>query len=135
MAVKLYAGDTWTRAWELRDAAGSPIDLTGASARLQVRDAAGAVVITASTADKTGSLSYTLQAGVLYWASMISSAAAAVRALAVASQQTALGRTANNTTVISYLYAAGSGSTLPATARTALTAATNAVTPAIYLLE
>jgi hypothetical protein len=51
MAVKLYRGDTWMRAWELRDAAGSPIDLTGASARLQVRDAAGAVVISASTAD------------------------------------------------------------------------------------
>jgi hypothetical protein len=51
MAVKLYRGDTWTRAWELRDAAGNPIDLTGSSARLQVRDAAGAVVISASTAD------------------------------------------------------------------------------------
>jgi hypothetical protein len=51
MAVKLYRGDTWTRAWELKDAAGHPIDLTGASARLQVRDAAGAVVIAASTAD------------------------------------------------------------------------------------
>jgi hypothetical protein len=51
MAVKLYRGDTWTRAWELRDAAGNPIDLTGASARLHVRDAAGAVVIAASTTD------------------------------------------------------------------------------------
>jgi hypothetical protein len=51
MAVKLYRGDTWTRAWELRDAAGNPIDLTGASARLQVRDATGAVVISASTTD------------------------------------------------------------------------------------
>jgi hypothetical protein len=51
MAVKLYRGDTWTRAWELRDAAGSPIDLTGASVRLQVRDASGAVVIAASTTD------------------------------------------------------------------------------------
>jgi hypothetical protein len=51
MAVKLYRGDTWTRAWELRDAEGSPIGLTGASARLQVRDAAGAVVISASTSD------------------------------------------------------------------------------------
>jgi hypothetical protein len=51
MAVKLYRGDTWTRAWELKDAAGNPIDLTGASARLQVRDATGAVVISASTTD------------------------------------------------------------------------------------
>jgi hypothetical protein len=48
---RLYRGDTWTRAWELKDAAGDPIDLTGASARLQVRDASGAVVISASTAD------------------------------------------------------------------------------------
>jgi hypothetical protein len=51
MAVKLYRGDTWTRAWELKDAAGNPINLTGASARLQVRDATGAVVISASTTD------------------------------------------------------------------------------------
>ena len=51
MAVKLYRGDTWTRAWELTDAAGNAIDLTGAAARLHVRDAAGAVVIDASTAD------------------------------------------------------------------------------------
>jgi len=90
---------------------------------------------TGSTGDKTGSLSYTLQAGVLYWASLISSAAATVRALAVASQQTALGRTANNTTVISYLFVAGSGSTLPTTAPKALSVASGAVTPAIYLLE
>jgi hypothetical protein len=90
---------------------------------------------TGSTGDKTGSLSYTLQAGTLYWASLISSVAATVRALAVASQQTALGRTANNTTVISHLFVAGSGSTLPTTAPTALTAAAGAVTPAIYLLE
>jgi hypothetical protein len=51
MSVKLYRGDTWTRAWEIKDAAGNPIDLTGASARLQVRDATGAVVISASTID------------------------------------------------------------------------------------
>ena len=51
MAVKLYRGDTWTRGWELRDAAGNPIDLTGASVRLHVRDASGSVVISASTTD------------------------------------------------------------------------------------
>jgi len=51
VAVKLYRGDTWTRAWELKDAAGNPIDLTGSSARLQVRDATGAEVIAASTTD------------------------------------------------------------------------------------
>jgi len=90
---------------------------------------------TGKTGDLTGTLSYTLQAGNLYWASLIASAAATIRALAVSSQSTALGRTANNTTVTSYLYAAGSGSTLPTTAPTTLTAAAGAVTPAIYLLE
>jgi hypothetical protein len=90
---------------------------------------------TGATGDKTGSLSYTLQAGTLYWASLIASAGATVRALAVASQQTALGRTANNTTVTSYLYAAGIGSTLPEIAPTTLNAGSGAATPAIYLLE
>ncbi|MEJ5199913.1 MAG: hypothetical protein WHX53_13400 [Anaerolineae bacterium] len=90
---------------------------------------------TGTTGGKTGTLNYTLQAGTLYWASMIASAAATIRALAVASRGAELGRTANNTTVTSYLYAAGSGSTLPTTAPTTLTAAAGAVTPAIYLLE
>jgi hypothetical protein len=90
---------------------------------------------TGTTGDKTGSVGQTLLAGTLYWASMIASAAATVRALAVASQQTSLGRTANNTTVISHLYAAGSGSTLPSTAPTTLTAAAGVATPAIYLVE
>lgn len=90
---------------------------------------------TGTTGDKTGTLNYTLQAGTLYWASMIASAAATIRALGVASRGAELGRTANNTTVTSYLYAAGSGSTLPTTAPTTLTPAAGAVTPAIYLLE
>jgi hypothetical protein len=89
---------------------------------------------TGTTGDKTGSLSVTLQAGTLYWACMIASAAATIRALSVASQQTALGRFVNNTTAVSYLYAAGSGATLPATAPTTLTAGSGAA-PAIYLLE
>lgn len=41
--VKMYRGDTWTRAWELKDAAGAPVDLTRAVARLHVRDGAGSV--------------------------------------------------------------------------------------------
>lgn len=61
MAVRLVRGDTWTRAWELRDANDAPIDLTGATARLQVRDDADAVVIAASTAD--GRLTITPGAG------------------------------------------------------------------------
>lgn len=89
---------------------------------------------TGTTGDKSGALGYTLQPGVLYWASLIASAAATVRALAVGSLQTALGRTVGSTTAVGFLYAAGSGSTLPATAPTSLTAGTGAC-PAIYLLE
>lgn len=51
MPVKLFRGDTWTRAWVLQDAAGNPIDLTGASARLQLRAGDGTVALSASTAD------------------------------------------------------------------------------------
>lgn len=105
-----------------------------------VGDVAGTPLATATglntgtTGDKSGTLSFTLSPGQIYWASLISSAAATVRALAVGSVQASLGRTANNTTVISYLFAAGSGSTLPATAPTSLTAGTGSC-PAIYLLE
>lgn len=42
------AGDTWVRAWVLRTAAGVPLDLTGATARLQVRDESGALVLAAN---------------------------------------------------------------------------------------
>lgn len=49
MPVKLFRGDTWTRAWRLEDAACKPIDLTGASARLQLRDGAGALALDATT--------------------------------------------------------------------------------------
>lgn len=89
---------------------------------------------TSATGDKTGAITYTLQPGVLYWVSLICSAAATLRALAVGSVQTVLGRTVNNTTVISYLYAAGTGSTLPDPASASLTAGTASV-PAIYLVE
>jgi hypothetical protein len=90
---------------------------------------------TGTTGDKTGSLSYTLTAGTLYWVSMICSAAATIRAMAVAGQQASLGRIANSTAVTSCLYAAGSGSTLPSTAPTTLTSAAGIAVPAIYLLE
>lgn len=50
-AIKIYRGDTWQRAWVIKDSAGNPVDLTGATARLHVRDAAGAKVMEASTAD------------------------------------------------------------------------------------
>jgi hypothetical protein len=51
MSVDLIRGDTWTRAWELKNAAGAPIDLTGVSARLQVRSPSGSMLLEASTAN------------------------------------------------------------------------------------
>ncbi|MCI1193407.1 phage baseplate upper protein [Calidifontimicrobium sp. SYSU G02091] len=50
-AIKIYRGDTWQRAWIIKDGAGNPVDLTGAAARLHVRDADGVKVMEASTAD------------------------------------------------------------------------------------
>ena len=48
--VKLIRGDTWIRTWVLKDSSGAPVDLSGASARLMVRDSnTGAVKIVAST--------------------------------------------------------------------------------------
>jgi hypothetical protein len=55
-ATRLYRGDTWRRAWALQDEAGQPIALHGASARLHLRDSAGALVLSASTADARLSL-------------------------------------------------------------------------------
>lgn len=52
MSVSVYRGDTWERVWQLKDAAGAPIDLTGASARLQVRNPENdEVMASASTVD------------------------------------------------------------------------------------
>lgn len=50
-AVKLYRGDTWQRAWVIEQPAGVPLDLTGATARLHVRDGAGQLVMDASVAN------------------------------------------------------------------------------------
>lgn len=50
-AVRVYRGDTWSRAWELRDKAGAPIDLTGASARLHLRDGSGTLIVSGDTSD------------------------------------------------------------------------------------
>lgn len=106
-------------------------------------DAPGALLASAtglntgSTGDKDGTFGspITLLPGVLYWVSLIGSAAATVRSLAIASRGTELGRVVGNTGVIAYLYVAGSGSTLPATAGAAPTAGSAVATPAIYLLE
>lgn len=51
MKVKVFRGDTWRRAWVLRDASGKTIDLTGASARVHIRDLSGLKVAEASTVD------------------------------------------------------------------------------------
>lgn len=59
--VKVFRGDTWRRVWVIKDEAGTPIDLTGAAARLHVRNAAGALAVAASTAD--GRLTITPAAG------------------------------------------------------------------------
>lgn len=91
---------------------------------------------TGTTGDKTGSFaaSLTLEPGTLYWASLICSANPSLRALAAASIQPALGRAVNGTAVISHLYVAGSGTTLPNPAPTNLIEATTTL-PAIYLIE
>lgn len=47
--VQLVAGDTWTRSWALADDAGQPLDLTGCTVRLHVRDTAQNLVIEADT--------------------------------------------------------------------------------------
>lgn len=89
---------------------------------------------TGATGNKTGELSLTLASGTIYWASFIGSAAATLRALQVNSIQTSLGRTVSTTSIVSSLFAAGSGSTLPATAPTSLSNGAGNV-PAIYLIE
>lgn len=59
--VQTFRGDTWRRAWELKAPDGTPVDLSGATARLMARDSAGTVVLSASTAD--GSLTITPATG------------------------------------------------------------------------
>lgn len=46
-----YRGDTWCRTWLFRDAAGDPVVLTGASARLHLRAADGTLAASADTSD------------------------------------------------------------------------------------
>lgn len=92
---------------------------------------------TGTTGDKTGALSYKLKQGKLYWAAMIASAAAKVRAVSLASCQVSLGRLANDPRAAICLYATGTGSTLPETAPTAYDLISDLINglPAIYLLE
>lgn len=104
-------------------------------------DAPGALLASASglnvgtTGNKEGAVAMPdlCRPGIIYWASIICSSAATVRALAIASVQTSLGRVLNATSAVTYLHAAGSGSTMPNTAPEALTAGTG-VCPAIYMV-
>lgn len=47
--MRVIRGDTWQRAWVIRDGAGALVDLTGCTARVQVRNPAGALVAEATT--------------------------------------------------------------------------------------
>jgi hypothetical protein len=89
---------------------------------------------TGTTGDKTGTVSYTLRPGTLYWASVICSATPTLRALAVGSIQPALGRQVGGTAMVTHLFASGgSGSTLADPAPTSLPASSGSI-PAIYLV-
>lgn len=87
----------------------------------------------ATTGDKTGVVALTLTAGTLYWASVICSAAATLRALTLGGIQTALGFTVGATTAVTHLFAAGAGSALPPVAPGSLTEGVTAI-PALYLV-
>ena len=91
------------------------------------------LVMGVANEDKTGAAAITLLPGQIYWASLISSSAATVRALPVGAVQASLGRVVNNTTSVTHLFVSGSGSTLPATASTSLSNGTGNI-PAIYLV-
>lgn len=49
--VHAVRGDTWRRTWFIEAADGSPVDLTGATARVVLRTRAGQLALEASTAD------------------------------------------------------------------------------------
>lgn len=48
MSVKIFRGDTWTRIWTIKDSAGNIVDLTGATARLHVRDSNDTLIFAAT---------------------------------------------------------------------------------------
>jgi len=49
VSAQIYRGDTWLRSWAIKDSNNTPIILTGATARLHVRDAKQVLVVAAST--------------------------------------------------------------------------------------
>lgn len=99
-----------------------------------IAKSANGAIDTGTTGTKTATVSCVLEPGVVYFASIICSAACTLRGVAVAGQPTLLGFTDNSTTVISYYYSAGSTNVMPTTAGTPI-AAPGVVTPAVYLVE
>ncbi len=99
-----------------------------------IAKSANGAINTGTTGTKTATVSCVLEPGVVYFASIICSAACTLRGVAVAGQPTLLGFTDNSTTVISYYYSAGSTNVMPTTADTPI-AAPGVVTPAVYLVE
>lgn len=51
MTAPFVKGDTWTRSWVLKDDLDVPIDITGVTVLLELRDVNGDASITASTED------------------------------------------------------------------------------------
>lgn len=73
MPVRHIRGDTWRRAWILKDAAGQPLDLTGATPWLHLRDGAEALVLEATLGNgrlvltpAEGRVDLTLEAAVMW---------------------------------------------------------------------
>ena len=51
-SVKVFRGDTWHRTWVITDAQNAPVNLAGASARVQVRNKdTDALLVNASTSN------------------------------------------------------------------------------------
>lgn len=86
-----------------------------------------------TTGDKTGTVDYILEPGLIYWASVISSSACMLRGMTTVSVNSILGRTPNNNNAVSYVYSSGSGSTLPDPSPSSLTDAIGGMA-AIYLV-
>lgn len=85
-----------------------------------------------TTGDKTGSINHNLNPGTLYWIAVVATGGATLRALAVGSIQTILGRQVNNTGAITHLFS--NGSSLPSNAPTSGYSSGTGSLPAIYLV-
>ncbi len=95
--------------------------------------AATAPLDTSTTGVKTGAISLALAPGRIYWASLKASSTPTVRTLAVSSAM-AIGVIPEGSGVVTYLFMAGSGSSLPSSVSGPISVGT-AGAPVIYLLE